>query len=83
MTGPCRAEPDCNQLTQFMPRLFMTYAEVVEALMAAGLRRREARARLVLGQEQVTPHGHTMHTQRRWLRTVVVRYCEELTRTVA
>lgn len=66
-----------------MTRLFMTYAEVVEALMAAGLRRREARARLVLGQEQVKPHGHTMHTQRRWLRTVVVRYCEELTRTVA
>jgi hypothetical protein len=60
----------------------MTYAEVVEALMAAGLRRREARARLVHGQEQVTPHQHTMHTQRRWLRTVVVRYCEELTRTV-
>jgi hypothetical protein len=61
-----------------MPRLFMTYSEVEQALMDCGLRQREARQHLRLGQEQLPPHPHGMHTQRRWLRRVVVVYCESL-----
>lgn len=63
-----------------MPRLFMTYAEVITELMQAGLRQREARQRLLEGQEVIRPHPHQMHSQRRWLRSVVVTYCQGLPR---
>lgn len=63
-----------------MPRFFMTYDDVMTELMLAGLRQREARRCLVKGKEMIPPHPHQMHTQRRWLRAVVVTYCEGLTR---
>lgn len=63
-----------------MPRLFMTYNEVITELMLAGLRQLEARRRLKKGQEKIKPHKHGMHSHRRWLRSKVVLYCEGLTR---
>lgn len=57
----------------------MSYSEVEQALQACGLRRREARARLVLGQEDLRPHDHGLHSHRRWTRVSVERYCQQLT----
>lgn len=58
-----------------MPRMFMTYIEVERALMDCGLRRKQARDRLIRGKECVAPHPHQMHSQRRWLRGAVELYC--------
>ena len=58
--------------------LLLSYAEVESALMATGLRQREARAHLTLGSEWLKPHPHQLHTQRRWLRPAVEAYCRAL-----
>lgn len=66
---------DAYPIEVYMDRLFMTYSEVKLALMAAGMRDRQARTSLMVGREVITPHPHGLHSQRLWLRTVVVAHC--------
>lgn len=61
-----------------MTRLLLSYNDVMNALMNAGLRYTEARRALQTGAERIPPHPHKMHSQRRWLSTRVEAFCAEL-----
>jgi hypothetical protein len=52
--------------------LLLSYSQVLDLLMAAGLRYREVRR--LLRTQQLPPVKHGMHSQRRWSRVVVERF---------
>lgn len=56
--------------------LLITFSQVRDLLMQAGLRKREAET--LLQNQQPPPVQHRLHARRLWLRQTVLDFCAEL-----
>ena len=57
-------------------KLLISFSDVRELLMQAGLRKREAET--LLARNQPPPIAHTLHSRRRWQSQVVVDFAQRV-----